>query len=113
MSPAARCEYLAAMAALTSWQKLDDLAGVLERQAGALDDVLARLRREHEASRAYWRGAAGDTFRNHTGPAHRQHHLEVASARLRRAARLARAAAEENRQRATGHPPVVTGGGEC
>jgi uncharacterized protein YukE len=85
------------MTALTSWRKLDELAGVLERQAGLLDDVLARLRREVEASHGYWRGAAGDTFRNHTGPGYRQHHLELASARLRRAARLARAAADENR----------------
>jgi len=87
------------MAALTSWRRLDELADVLDRQAGLLEDVLVQLRREHEASRGYWRGAAGDTFRNHTGPGYRQHHLERAAARLRRAARLARAAAEENRQR--------------
>lgn len=97
------------MRALTSWQELAELADLLDRQENLLRDVLCRLRREVEASHGYWRGAAGDTFRSHTGAQHRQRHLEVACARLHRAARLARAAAEENRLReqaaATGGTP--------
>lgn len=97
------------MRALTPSQELAELADRLDRQEHLLRDVLRRLRREVEASRGYWRGAAGDTFRNHTGARYRQRHLEVACARLHRAARLARAAAEVNLQReqasATGGAP--------
>jgi len=87
------------MAALTSWRALDELADDLVRQARVLEEVLERLRCEVDASHEYWRGAAGDTFRSHTGRGHRQHHLDLAARRLRGAARLAREAAEVNRLR--------------
>ena len=85
------------MATLTSWRRLMELADELDRHAGRLEAVLADLRAEVARSPAYWRGAAGETFRHHTGRHHRQHHLEVVCDRLRRAARRARAAAEANR----------------
>ncbi|MGH3915218.1 MAG: WXG100 family type VII secretion target [Pseudonocardiaceae bacterium] len=85
------------MQRLTSPEQLDQLAGLLDREAGQLDHVLARLRGQVAATHGCWEGRVADSFRSHTGHEHRQHHLRLARDRLREAARLARLAADENR----------------
>lgn len=85
------------MQKLTSPEQLEQLAGLLDREAGQLDHVLARLRGQVAATHGSWEGRVADSFRSHTGHQHRQHHLRLARDRLREAARLARLAATENR----------------
>lgn len=92
------------MPKLTPWQKLDELADVLLHRERMLRHVLERLKAEVDASRTYWESATGERFRAHTGRGHRQLHLEKAADRLHRAARLARAAAQQNRLEQTGVP---------
>lgn len=92
------------MPKLTPWQKLDELADVLLRRERMLRHVLDRLASEVDATRTYWESATGDTFRAHTGRGHRQLHLEKAADRLHVAARLAKAAAQQNYLEQTGRP---------
>lgn len=98
------------MAELTPWRRLEELSDDLRRQQRRLRHVLERLR--HEVSRVpeYWEGNTADTFRRHVGPHHRQHHLDVAADRLRRAAHLADAAAFAN---LTAQHPGGGGGPSC
>jgi len=86
------------MAGQTSPDELDRLAGVLDQEAAHLDRVRDELRRSVEATHGRWEGRIADRFRGHTGPEHRQRHLAVARDRLRTAARLARLAADEQRE---------------
>ena len=88
---------MAQLKGLTSPVKLDELAERLEREAGRIEATRAGLAQDVEATRGAWEGRVAESFRRHTGRSYRQHHLEVAHDRLRRAAKLARAAAEENR----------------
>jgi hypothetical protein len=76
------------MAAKTSPQELIHLAYVLNREAARLDAVRDELHQLVRASRGEWEGLVADRFRGHAGAEHRQHHLEVARDRLRRAAKL-------------------------
>ncbi|MGH3980112.1 MAG: WXG100 family type VII secretion target [Pseudonocardiaceae bacterium] len=85
------------MQRLTSPERLAELAGLLDREAGRLDNVLTQLRTRVAATHGSWEGRVADSFRRHTGHQHRQHHLRHARDRLQEAARLARLAAEENR----------------
>jgi hypothetical protein len=84
------------VARLTSQQRLMDLHQVLAQAAGQVADVRVRLRRELDESRTYWQGNAADTFRHHTGPDYRDHHLAVAHQRLLEAAQLALQAATDH-----------------
>lgn len=93
-TPSAGCQR-GDMQRLTSPEQLEQLAGLLDREAGQLDYVLTRLRGQVAATHGSWEGRVADSFRSHTGPQHRQHHLRVARDRLREAARLARLAATE------------------
>lgn len=83
------------MAAKTSPQELQELAAVLKREAARLDAVRDELRSLVRESRGEWEGQVADRFRAHVGEKHRQHHIEVARDRLRRAAALVLQAAEE------------------
>lgn len=80
-----------------------DLHQELTQAAGQVADVRGRLRREVEESRTYWEGNAADTFRDHAGQNHRDHHLAVAHHRLLEAAQLALQAATEHDQRPVHH----------
>lgn len=104
------------MPRLTSPEKLEALAALLDQEAARLHRVLAELRQQVEQTRGNWESKVADRFRSHVGPEHRQHHLRVARDRLRHAARLARLAAADNRTRGGAVPvttisPVVTTGG--
>lgn len=84
---------------MTAPEELDRLASALDTEAARLDAVRAELRALVAGTRGDWEGLVADRFRGHTGAEHRQHHLAVARDRLRAAARLARAAAAEQRER--------------
>lgn len=75
--------------------ELEELARVLDREAAHLDGVRTELRSAVQATAGRWEGLVADRFRGHEGAEHRQHHLAVASDRLRAAARLSRLAAAE------------------
>src|SRR4051794_7202083 len=93
--------------ALTPPQELDDLATALNRQAGELERVRDELRHTVQDSRGAWEGIVADRFRAHLDGEHRQRHLALAADRLRDTARLARLAADEQRDRLAAAP---TGG---
>lgn len=84
------------MQRLTSPERLEELAGLLDREAGRLEHVLTQLRIQVAATHGCWEGRVADSFRNHLGHRHRQHHPGFSRDRLREAARLARLAAAEN-----------------
>ncbi|MFF5235005.1 hypothetical protein [Dactylosporangium sp. NPDC000521] len=85
--------------ALTPPHELDDLATALDRHAGELDRVRDELRQAVQDTRGGWEGLVADRFRAHLDGRHRQHHLAHAADRLRDTARLARLAADEQRDR--------------
>lgn len=85
--------------ALTPPGELDDLATALDRRAGELERVREEIRHAVLDSRGAWEGLVADRFRAHLDGEHRQRHLALAVDRLRDAARLARLAADEQRDR--------------
>lgn len=94
-----RRQTVQAPAAGSAPDELDRLASVLTREADRLEAVREELRELVAQTRGEWEGLVADRFRAHTGGGHRQAHLALARDRLRRAARLAREAAEEQRSR--------------
>lgn len=87
------------MARPTSSEQLEEYARRLDEQAARLGAVRLELRRDVEATEAYWEGLVADRFRAHAGPEHRQNHIDLAQDRLAAVARLLRAAARDQQTR--------------
>ncbi|HXH59280.1 hypothetical protein [Iamia sp.] len=83
------------MARTTSPERLEELAGRLDREAARLRTVRLALRRDVQETEAYWEGLVADRFRGHTGTEHRQRHIDLAHDRVAAVARMLRAAARE------------------